>query len=60
MRPRGTLPRMVPLPHEVARWRALAAGFLRIGGLLLSSFCLVPMLSWLAEGLRDGDLLDFS
>ncbi|QKK07096.1 MAG: hypothetical protein HND58_02260 [Planctomycetota bacterium] len=45
---------------EVFRHRVVVVIVLRIGGMLCLALSLAPVLSWLFEGIRDGDLFMFS
>jgi hypothetical protein len=50
---------MIPSPAEVVRFRALAAAALRLGGVVGLTFSFRAGLTWLVEGLRDKDLLNW-
>ncbi len=51
---------MVPTTTEVARWRAMMIGVLRLLSIVAALSALFPTSSWLLEGFRDSDLWDFS
>lgn len=51
---------LIPNAAEVVRRRWTVATCLRVGALGLAMLGFYPLLSWLTEGLRDGDLWDVS
>lgn len=49
---------MIPDARAVLIARYMLQAFMRVMGLILALLSVVPILSWFAEGLSDGDLLE--